>query len=102
MMFVKGDSFPLTVVKFDGGYTYDTSDLAALRHRIEVEKADWLIYVVDSGQVKFSNFIQHNPIFLCQSDHFKSVFAGGMQAGYAPESVRIDHVGFGVVQGEDK
>ena len=40
--------------------------------------------------------------FLCQSEHFKSVFAGGMLAGYAPETVRIDHVGFGVVQGEDK
>lgn len=27
---------PLTVVKSDGGYTYDTSDLAAIKHRVEV------------------------------------------------------------------
>lgn len=39
------------MVKSDGGYTYDTSDMAALRQRVEDEKADWLIYVVDSGQV---------------------------------------------------
>uniref|UniRef100_H2QRZ0 Arginine--tRNA ligase, cytoplasmic n=1 Tax=Pan troglodytes TaxID=9598 RepID=H2QRZ0_PANTR len=38
-----GCSIPLTIVKSDGGYTYDTSDLA--------EKADMIIYVVDNGQV---------------------------------------------------
>jgi arginyl-tRNA synthetase len=37
-------------VKSDGGYTYDTSDMAALRQRIEQEKADRIIYVTDSGQ----------------------------------------------------
>ena len=41
---------PLTVVKSDGGYTYDTSDMAALKHRIVEEKADRIIYVTDSGQ----------------------------------------------------
>ena len=50
-MFVPGQQIPLTVVKSDGGYTYDTSDLAALRQRVVEEKGDWLIYVVDSGQV---------------------------------------------------
>ena len=49
-MFVEG-RLPLTIVKSDGGFTYDTSDLTALKHRVEEEKADWLIYVVDSGQV---------------------------------------------------
>lgn len=47
-------TIPLTVVKSDGGFTYDTSDLAALKHRIEEEKADWVIYVVDEGQVMIS------------------------------------------------
>ena len=41
---------PLTVVKSDGGNTYDTSDLAALKQRLSEEKADWCIYVIDSGQ----------------------------------------------------
>lgn len=51
VVFVPGQSIPLTIVKSDGGYTYDTSDLAALRQRLFDEKADILIYVTDSGQV---------------------------------------------------
>lgn len=47
---VEGEEIPLTVVKSDGGFTYDTSDLAAIKQRIEEEKADWIIYVVDAGQ----------------------------------------------------
>lgn len=54
VVFVPGFSVPLTIVKSDGGYTYDTSDLAALRHRLLEEKGDILIYVVDSGQVSMS------------------------------------------------
>ena len=78
---------PLTVVKSDGGYTYDTSDMAALRQRIEDEKADRIIYVTDSGQ----------------APHFTTVFACSEIAGvYDPQKVRVDHVGFGVVLGEDK
>lgn len=51
IVFVPGCSIPLTIVKSDGGYTYDTSDLAALKQRLIEEKANMLIYVVDSGQV---------------------------------------------------
>lgn len=54
IVFVPGCSVPLTIMKSDGGYTYDTSDLAALRHRLYEEKADIIIYVVDSGQVSMS------------------------------------------------
>jgi arginyl-tRNA synthetase len=45
------DNFPFTIVKSDGGFTYDTSDLATIKQRIEEEKGDWLIYVTDAGQV---------------------------------------------------
>ena len=85
-MFVEGHTIPLTVVKSDGGFTYDTSDLAALRHRTEQEKGDWLIYVVDAGQ----------------GLHFQTIFAAGKLAGYFTDEQRVDHVGFGVVLGEDK
>lgn len=51
IVFAPGQSIPLTVVKSDGGYTYDTSDLAALHQRLFEEKADIIIYVTDSGQV---------------------------------------------------
>lgn len=45
------DQIPYTIIKSDGGFTYDTSDLATIRYRIEECKADWIIYVVDMGQV---------------------------------------------------
>lgn len=37
-----GIGIPLTIVKSDGGFTYDTSDMAAIKHRIEKERADWV------------------------------------------------------------
>ena len=46
-----GQSIPLTVVKSDGGYTYGTSDLAALHYRLNEDKAEWILYVIDQGQV---------------------------------------------------
>ena len=86
IVFADGIAVPLTIQKSDGGFTYDTSDLAALRHRTEQEKCDWLIYVVDCGQAL----------------HFETVFSVGRKAGYCPEDTDVDHVSFGVVLGEDK
>ncbi|XP_035962633.2 arginine--tRNA ligase, cytoplasmic [Halichoerus grypus] len=87
IVFVPGCSIPLTIVKSDGGYTYDTSDLAALKQRLFEEKADMIIYVVDSGQ----------------SVHFQTVFGAAQMAGwYDPKVTRVSHAGFGVVLGEDK
>jgi len=37
---------PLTLVKSDGGYTYDTSDLTAIKQRNFEEKADWVAIMV--------------------------------------------------------
>ena len=51
--FAEGMPVPLILLKSDGGYTYDTSDMAALHQRLFDEKGDWLIYVVDAGQVPF-------------------------------------------------
>jgi len=85
--FVPGMKVPLIMVKSDGGFTYDTSDMAAIKQRLYDENGDWLIYVVDAGQ----------------GDHFKQLFAGAKAAGwYDPSITRIDHVAFGVVLGEDK
>ncbi|XP_048459425.1 arginine--tRNA ligase, cytoplasmic [Rhincodon typus] len=87
IVFPPGCSLPLTIEKSDGGYTYDTSDLAALRQRIFDEKADMIIYVVDSGQ----------------SVHFQTIFAAAQMIGwYDPKKIRVEHTGFGVVLGEDK
>lgn len=87
IVFAPGQSIPLTIVKSDGGYTYDTSDLAAIKNRLFDEKADIIIYVTDSGQAM----------------HFQVVFAAAQLIGwYDPKVMRVEHAGFGVVLGEDK
>ncbi|XP_053232480.1 arginine--tRNA ligase, cytoplasmic [Podarcis raffonei] len=87
IVFVPGYSVPLTIVKSDGGFTYDTSDLAALKQRLFEEKADYIIYVVDSGQAV----------------HLQTIFAAGQMIGwYDPKVTRVTHAAFGVVLGEDK
>lgn len=77
---------PLTIEKTGGGYTYDTSDMAAIKQRLHDEKGDWLIYVTDLGQ----------------ATHFSTIFGCAKRAGIIESGKqRIDHVGFGVVLGED-
>lgn len=51
LVFPSNCETPMILVKSDGGFTYDTSDLAALRQRLTEEKAEWIVYVVDAGQV---------------------------------------------------
>lgn len=78
IVFVPGCSIPLTIMKSDGGFTYDTSDLAAIKQRLLEEKADVIIYVVDSGQVSLSavyfvfvdklhNFVRYDNITSCNT-----------------------------------
>jgi hypothetical protein len=77
---------PLMVRKSDGGYGYDSTDLAAVRYRLETLERDWVIYITDAGQ----------------ATHFHMVFDAARLVGWAKdERHRLDHVGFGVVQGED-
>jgi arginyl-tRNA synthetase len=84
-VFVEGFAAPLIVRKSDGGYGYAATDLAALRHRVRDLHADRLIYITD----------------VRQGDHFALVFAVARKAGYLPEHVRAEHLGFGMVLGPD-
>lgn len=79
-----GDPLPLIVQKSDGGFNYATTDIAALKHRVEEENADWIIYVTDAGQAQ----------------HFNMVFAACEQAGYA-HNIKLSHVPFGLVLRSD-
>jgi arginyl-tRNA synthetase len=81
----EGEPLPLIVQKTDGGYNYATTDLAAIRYRIQNDKAKRIIYVTDSGQ----------------ANHFAQVFAVARKAGWIPEDVEIVHVPFGLVLGEE-
>lgn len=85
-IFHEGMRIPLMVQKSDGGYNYDTTDMAAMLHRVEEEKADRIIVVTDAGQ----------------SLHFELVRKTAEQAGYLdPTKVHFHHVPFGVVLGPD-
>jgi arginyl-tRNA synthetase len=81
-----GEPVPLMVRKQDGGYTYATTDLAALRHRVDTLGARRIVYVVGAPQAQ----------------HLAMVFDTARRAGWADESVRLDHVAFGSVLGRDK
>jgi arginyl-tRNA synthetase len=81
----EGKPLPLIVQKKDGGYNYATTDLASMRFRVNNDKADDMIYVVDAGQ----------------SLHFEMVTKVARKAGFIPEHVHVEHVPFGVVLGED-
>jgi len=78
---------PLTIIKSDGGFTYDTSDMAAIKYRIEEDKATRIVYVTDAGQ----------------ATHFYTIWDCAERAGIVDRTkIKLDHAGFGVVLGDDK
>ncbi|TRO83886.1 arginine--tRNA ligase [Desulfuromonas acetexigens] len=79
------EPLPMIVQKKDGGYLYATTDLAAIRYRLSVLKADRLLYFVDHRQ----------------SLHFQQLFAVARQAGFAGPDTQLEHMAFGTVMGED-
>ena len=76
-----GEPLPLIVQKSDGGFNYATTDLAAIKYRVQKDGADRIIYVTDSGQ----------------ANHFAGVFQVARKAGILPEEVEVVHVPFGLV-----
>ena len=80
-----GTRQPMILRKRDGGYGYDTTDLAAIRYRIKDLKATRLIYVVGAEQ----------------SLHFRMLFAVARQAGWLTDDVRAEHAVIGLVTGSD-
>jgi arginyl-tRNA synthetase len=80
-----GNPMPLLIVNQHGGYGYGTTDLAAIRHRTQDLGADRLLYVVDAGQ----------------SQHLEMVFRVARMAGWVRDGVLVEHIGFGLVLGED-
>jgi arginyl-tRNA synthetase len=81
-----GSPLPLILRKSDGGYGYDTTDMAAIRYRIRDLHASRLIYVVGSEQAQ----------------HFEMVFAVARQAGWLTEEISAEHATIGLVSGADR
>ncbi|MCC2669825.1 MAG: arginyl-tRNA synthetase [Armatimonadetes bacterium] len=82
----EGAPLPLIVRKSGGGYNYDTTDLAGVRHRVGEEQAKRIVYVTDKRQAQ----------------HFAMVFDAAQKAGWVPGDVRLEHVGFGMVLGPNR
>lgn len=84
-----GQPLPLIVQKSDGGFNYATTDLAAIRYRLAPapggDGAGRVIYVTDAGQ----------------ASHFAAVFQVARRAGWVQPEVQLEHVPFGLVQGDD-
>ena len=81
----EGEPLPFIIQKSDGAYLYATTDLAALRYRVDELKADAIVYVTDSRQKL----------------HFEMLFAVAKMAGWTRDDIELSHVMFGSVLGED-
>ncbi|MBM4104257.1 MAG: arginine--tRNA ligase [Planctomycetes bacterium] len=81
----EGEPLPFIVQKSDGAFLYATTDLAAIRFRLQDLHANRVIYVTDARQAL----------------HFKMLFAVVKMAGWADESVKLEHVTFGTMLGAD-
>ncbi|MFO0801930.1 MAG: arginine--tRNA ligase [Gemmataceae bacterium] len=73
----KKEEPPAIIRKRDGAFTYTTTDLATVKHRMETWKPDAMLYVVGAPQAL----------------HFKTLFAQARRWGY--EQVEYQHVQFG-------
>jgi len=84
----EGEALPFIIQKSDGAYLYATTDLAALRYRVNELKADKIVYVTDARQIQ----------------HFQMLFQVAEMAGWDRrdgKKVELIHVTFGSVMGED-
>ena len=74
---------PMIVRKQDGAFLYATTDLATLKYRLDQFHPAEILYVVDTRQ----------------SEHFEKLFAVARRTGM--EDIKLVHVNFGTVLGED-
>ncbi len=77
---------PALVRKSDGGFNYMTTDLATVDYRLKTWSPDEIVYVVDDRQ----------------APHFRKLFL--IFARWQPEAakkVKLVHVGFGKILGDD-
>ncbi len=87
------EPLPFIIQKSDGAYLYATTDLAALRYRVNELQADAIIYVTDARQIQ----------------HFQMLFKVAEMAGWdirqntedRTQKTEFVHVMFGSVLGED-
>lgn len=82
-VFLDGFDAPMIVQKKDGAFLYATTDIATLQYRLATFDPAEILYVVDTRQ----------------SEHFDKLFAVASHLGL--DEVKLVHVNFGTVLGED-
>ena len=80
-VFFEDSENPLIIQKQDGGFLYATTDLAAIKFRVQELGAKRICYVVDARQ----------------AGHFKQVFEAAKKAGFANEDTLLEHIAFGMM-----
>ncbi|MGF1496222.1 MAG: arginine--tRNA ligase [Elainellaceae cyanobacterium] len=81
----EGNPLPMIIRKSDGGYNYATTDLAAIRYRVNEDQVQRVVY----------------PVGAEQTNHFAQIFQIGKRAGWITDDVEFVHAPFGNVLGED-
>ncbi|MBE8717308.1 arginine--tRNA ligase [Cellvibrio polysaccharolyticus] len=81
----EGNPSPVIIRKQGGGFLYATTDLAALKYRVEALKANRIMYFIDARQ----------------SLHMQQVFTIARKAGYVDNTVSLEHLAFGTMMGSD-
>ncbi len=75
---------PIIMVKSDGGFGYQLTDIATIKMRVDQFNAAEIVYFTDSRQTL----------------HFEQVFEATDKLGIAPQ-VKLQHIVFGTVNGAD-
>jgi arginyl-tRNA synthetase len=81
----EGNPSPVIIQKQGGGFLYATTDLAAMRYRVNTLKANRIMYFIDARQ----------------SLHMQQVFTLARKAKFVGESVSLEHLAFGTMMGSD-
>ena len=76
---------PCILVKSDGSSIYATTDLATMVQRMQDWAPEKMLYVTDKRQ----------------NLHFEQVFRAARKAGIVPAETKLEHVGFGTMNGAD-
>lgn len=76
---------PFILQKSDGAMLYSTTDLATIALRVKENSPDIILYVIDKRQ----------------STHLVQVFRAAWKTGIASRALRMEHTGFGTMNGPD-
>lgn len=81
-----GNPMGVVIQKKDGGYLYSIIDIACIKYRCEILKADKILYYTDSRQ----------------NQYLLQIWEIAKKAGYIPKNVKVEHHMFGMMLSDNK